>query len=165
MRTPIEVKIGGFVGFRGTTAIPPSAPVRHQGSGGSDTGSHIVSPTGPASRGFPPAPYRQLGPLRLQDAADAGWVQQIVERVNNILQGRLNVTLPLSLTASSSTTIVTDARIGAFSSLLFCPLTANAALEIAAGTLFVSEQKSGSATITHANNAQADRTFSLVILG
>jgi hypothetical protein len=60
---------------------------------------------------------------------------------------------------------VIDARIGAFTSLMFCPMTADAALEQAAGTMFVSEQKSGSATITHANNAQVDRTFNIVILG
>lgn len=92
-------------------------------------------------------------------------VQQIAERVNQILQGRLNVTLNVTLDANAGTTTVIDSRIGAFTSLMFCPMTADAALEQAAGGMFVSEQKSGSATITHANNAQADRTYSLVILG
>lgn len=166
MRTPnVKFRLGGVFGFRGPTANPPTpSPPRAGGSGG-DSGVHAFAPTGPASRGYPPVPYRERFPLRLEDAASAMHVQQIAERVNQILQGRLNVTLNVTLDANAGTTTVIDSRIGAFTSLMFCPMTADAALEQAAGGMFVSEQKSGSATITHANNAQADRTYSLVILG
>jgi hypothetical protein len=45
------------------------------------------------------------------------------------------------------------------------PRTAHAAAELAAGGCYVSAVGSGSFTLTHANNAQTDRTFSYVCLG
>ena len=164
MQIPIEIWLKRLgLSFRGPTAFLPPTPVPP--SGKVSVGSHTIEPTGPASRGYPPAPYREAPPRRLEAAATSAHVQQVVERVNQILQGRLNVTLVVTLTANSGTTTVIDARIGAFTSLMFCPMTADAAAEMAGGTLYVSDQKSGQATITHANNAQIDRQFMTVILG
>lgn len=90
----------------------------------------------------------------------------LIDFCNRLLIGRLNVVLKVTLTASAGTTTVTDPRIGPQSHIsLACPLTAHAAEEIAAGGFYVSAQTKGSATLTHANNAQTDRTFNFAIFG
>ena len=45
------------------------------------------------------------------------------------------------------------------------PTTANASAEQGAGTMFVGPRAKQSFTITHANNAQTDRTFAYSVLG
>ena len=44
-------------------------------------------------------------------------------------------------------------------------ITRDAAAELASGNMFVSNVSVGSFTITHSNNAVADRTFLYAILG
>jgi hypothetical protein len=95
----------------------------------------------------------------------AQWLTGVRDVTNNMLQGKLNVTLDVTLTASSATTTVQDPRIGGSSAILLCPTTANAAAELGAGTIYVSSIGKQTATITHANNVQTDRTFRLVIIG
>ena len=85
--------------------------------------------------------------------------------ISGLLRGKMNATLDVVLTASASTTIITDERLSEQSAVRFDPLTSNAALEKAAGTLWVSARTAGQITVTHANNAQTDRAFRLVILG
>jgi hypothetical protein len=65
----------------------------------------------------------------------------------------------ITLTANSATSTLTDNRITTNSHIGFMPTTSNAAAEIGNGTMYVSSRSTGSATITHANNAQTDRTF------
>ena len=89
-------------------------------------------------------------------------MRRIVDVVNRTLNGKLNATLSVTLTANATSTLIKDARIGATSALMFTPLTANAAAEQA--TLYVSAQQSGQATVEHANNAQADRQFRVLII-
>lgn len=114
--------------------------------------------------GFPGVPLDGQA-ANLADAASRRWVARLAAALNNILGGKINVALPVTLAASAATTTVIDARIGAYSALVFSPLTAHAAAEIAAGGFYVSSQQSGEATLTHANNAQTDRQFNLAILG
>lgn len=75
----------------------------------------------------------------------------------------------VTLTANTATTVVTNAReaVTPDSVLRFDPLTANAAAELAAGTMYVltANRLAGSFTITHANNAQTDRTFRWIAAG
>ena len=85
--------------------------------------------------------------------------------VNNLLNGKINSTGSVTLTASATTTAVTDQRAGKNSIILFMPLTANSASEQGNGTMFVSTRADGSFTITHANNSQADRQFGYIIIG
>lgn len=91
--------------------------------------------------------------------------RETIRRINELLQGRANVTLEVTLAAGAGSTTVRDARLSEQSHIDPMPLTANAAAEKAAGTMWVSAQTAGEATITHANNAQTDRTFRLAILG
>ena len=91
--------------------------------------------------------------------------QQIIDTINQLILGNLNNTATVTLTANAATTTVTNSRIGANSFIEFMPTTANAATEKAAGTMYVSSRTKGSFVITHANNAQTDRTFAYVHIG
>lgn len=75
-------------------------------------------------------------------------------RTNSLIRNR-------SLTVTSLTTVITDAKITPTSALFFSPKTANAAAALAG--LYVSSIVVGVATLTHANNAQADRTFDILV--
>lgn len=89
--------------------------------------------------------------------------KKIARLSNLLLQGKLNSVIQVTLTANAATTTVTDKRIGANTWIGFSPLTANAAA--AQSGLYVSSQTNGSATLTHANNAQSDRTFNVLLIG
>ena len=82
---------------------------------------------------------------------------------NNLLQGKTNNVIQVTLAANVTTTTVTDKRIGAYTGLFFSPLTADAASALSG--LYVSAQQNGSATLTHANTASVDRTFNVLLVG
>lgn len=118
-----------------------------------------------AAIGFQPAPLVGSPPKALHDAVEKRWLRAVAEVVNRVLSGKMNVTLSVTLTASAASTTVIDARVGVFSALPHNPTTAHAAAEIAAGGFYVSAQQNGQFTLTHANNAQTDRTFTFCIIG
>lgn len=89
--------------------------------------------------------------------------RDVFEVVNSLRDGKVNSTGSVTLTASSATTTVADLRAGQDSVILFMPTTANAAAAV--GGLYVSARGKQSFTLTHANNAQTDRTFAYVVLG
>lgn len=89
--------------------------------------------------------------------------RQIAQLANNLLQGKLNTVIQVTLAPSATTTTVTDKRIGANTGLFFSPLTADAAAAVS--SLYVSAQVNGSATLTHANTATTDRTFNVLLIG
>lgn len=77
--------------------------------------------------------------------------------INDILIGRGNATGTLTIAASVGTTTLTDLRIGPDTCIALMPTTANAAAALA--TTYVTSRGNGTATVTHANNAQTDRTY------
>lgn len=85
--------------------------------------------------------------------------------VGRLLDGKINTVSSVTLTASATTTTLTDPRITPDSHISFTPLTANAGAALAAGTFYISSRTNGSAVLAHANNAQTDRTFSYAIFG
>jgi hypothetical protein len=94
--------------------------------------------------------------------------QQIAESLLNAMAGKINaVFASFTLTANVASTTLSDARLTTASWIDFDPLTANAAAEKAAGTLYVTSanRSKGSFVVTHANNAQTDRTFRVLIIG
>lgn len=92
--------------------------------------------------------------------------RQIATTVNRVLDGKINSISTVTLTASVASTTISDFRVSINSVILFMPTTANAAAEIGNGTMFVSTRTAGTSfVITHANNAQNDRTFAYAILG
>lgn len=84
---------------------------------------------------------------------------RIVRGVRDLFEGRRNTTGSFTLTANTTTTVVTHLTFGATSVPLYVPSTANASAEIGNGTMRVSARANGSFTITHANSAQTDRSF------
>lgn len=80
-------------------------------------------------------------------------------------QGRSNAAGLCTLAAGAAATIVKAPNCAATSKVFLFPATAHAAAELGNGTIFVSAVANGSFTLTHAVNAQADRTFSFVCLG
>ena len=91
------------------------------------------------------------------------WV--LANAIRQLQEGKILATGSVTLTANQATSTLTDIRIGPNSVILFMATTANAAAEVGAGGMYVSARTGGSATITHANNAQADRTFAYAVLG
>lgn len=91
------------------------------------------------------------------------WLSKIASVLNGVLSGKLNNTGVITLTANAATTTFTDSRIGANSVIGLMPTTANAAAALA--TTYFNTFANGSCVINHANNAQADKTFSFTITG
>ncbi len=119
-----------------------------------------------ASPGFPTAPTGGQQPKSFLDAASTQWVRRLAEIINNMMRGKLNVVASVTLNANATTTVVNDARISGFSALLLQPMTAHAAAALYSSTsVLVTSQLSGSATLTHASDANTDKTFNLVIIG
>lgn len=82
---------------------------------------------------------------------------------NQLGQGRSNATGLVTLTANAASTTVTAINCGDGSQVFLSPKTANAAAALA--TTYVSTISNGSFVLTHANNAQVDKTFGWVALG
>lgn len=80
-------------------------------------------------------------------------------------QGKIMNVGNVTLAASAATTVVKEPRAGANSFIGLMPTTANAASAVGAGSVYISSQSAQAFTITHANNATADRTFRYCILG
>jgi hypothetical protein len=91
---------------------------------------------------------------------DQGKINRAIQQLE---QGRLNVTGICTLAAGATTTIVKAANCGAASQVLLTARTANAAA--ASATTYVGAVANGSFSITHASNAQTDRTFGFACLG
>lgn len=88
--------------------------------------------------------------------------------VNQALKGKLNSIGTVTLAASVASTVVDNPLVSADSVILLMPQTAHAAAEIGNGTAFIAPSDTVDGTsfkITHANNAQTDRTFGYVIIG
>lgn len=96
-------------------------------------------------------------------------LRRLYEWVKQIALGKINTTSTFTLTAAAATTTVTlpQGVIGLNTYPFFTAKTANAAAEIGAGTMYVGTVSvtNHNFIITHANNAQTDRTFYYVLLG
>jgi hypothetical protein len=82
----------------------------------------------------------------------------INQAVRELAAGASNSLGEITLSAGATTTLVTDNRATAESHVSLCPLTANAAAAL--GTTYVSSRTQGAFTLSHANAATVDRTFS-----
>lgn len=82
------------------------------------------------------------------------------------MAGKLNAVGSVTLTANAATTVYTDPRLGGESYIGLMPTTANAAADVgAAGSVWIDAQGDGTATIHHPNNANADKTYTTLIIG
>ena len=113
----------------------------------------------------PRATAKVADPVPIDWYDEAEHRRKLAEALNVLKQGKISSVGEITLTASQATTTLTNIAVGADSHISFMPTTANAAAEIGNGTIYVSARVAGSATITHANNAQNDRTFVYAVLG
>lgn len=88
---------------------------------------------------------------------------RIVRSVRDLFEGRTNAVGSLTLQAGATTTVVTFINCSIGTKVFLSPRTANAAAAIS--TTYVSSTWNGTFSLTHANNAQTDRTFDFVCLG
>jgi len=100
-------------------------------------------------------------PLTMPDQAQH--LRLVSTTLNNVMDGKLNSTGTITLTASATSTTLTDARIGGDSVIVFMPITANG--KAAENNLFVSARQSGQATLTHASSSNNDQNFAYIIIG
>jgi hypothetical protein len=89
------------------------------------------------------------------------------EVLQALRNGKSENVAEVTLTANAASTTITDIRVSPQSVLSWHPRTANAAAELANGTMYVTDANlaNGSYTITHANNPQVDRVFRVAIIG
>jgi hypothetical protein len=92
-------------------------------------------------------------------------LKKIVLAIQQLAAGRSNAVGAATLAPGAATTVVTDKNCSAGSTPLLTPTTANAAIEIGNGTLYVSVVANGSFTISHANSATTGRTFLYALQG
>jgi hypothetical protein len=103
--------------------------------------------------------------------------RRLAVTANQNAGGKMNVTGTITLTANVGSTTITLSEdvLTSTSHVNFTPTTANAASEQGNGTMYSSiipanphaavPVPNASIVITHANNAQTDRTFTYAILG
>jgi len=91
---------------------------------------------------------------------NGGTPREISNVVNNILNGKINSTGNITLTNSSATTTLYDARIGDDSVILFMPTTSDASTE----NIHVTGRQKGQATLNHAS-ATTTRSFGYIVFG
>jgi len=96
--------------------------------------------------------------------ANGGTPRETANVVNLLVDGKINAAGEVTLSASTTTTTVTDYRVGSESVIAFTPTTAHAAAEQGGGTMYLSARSKQSVTITHANNAQTDRTSIYIVI-
>jgi hypothetical protein len=83
--------------------------------------------------------------------------------LQQLASGRSNATGSVTLTAGATSTVVTPDNCAPGSAVFLFPKTANAAAALS--TTYVGTVGKQTFTITHANNAQTDRSFFYVCLG
>lgn len=83
--------------------------------------------------------------------------------IQQLYAGRSNANGVCTLAAGATSTVVTAPNCAAGSSVFLFQKTANAAAALA--TTYVSAVGQQTFTLTHANNAQTDRTFFYVCIG
>lgn len=87
----------------------------------------------------------------------------LLNKLDELLKGKLNTVEEITLTENQATTTITDELVSPNSHVSLSPTTANAATALA--TTYISTYGDGSYTITHTNNAQTDRTFRVTVTG
>lgn len=110
---------------------------------------------------IPPVPESIAGTWPAWFLPVMSWLVMIARAVNVVLRGKINSVTTITLTASATSTTITDDRIGPSSHIALTPLTADAA----ALSPYISSRSSGSAVIHHGSFAVSDLTFSVAILG
>ena len=95
-----------------------------------------------------------------------GSLDELVNDLHLILKttisGYVDNISEFTLTASTTSTVVTDGRVHEGSTVVLMPTTANAAAALGTTSIVPG---TGNFTVTHANNSQTDRTFGYIVQG
>lgn len=91
--------------------------------------------------------------------------QRIVEAIIELGQGRQNSIGDVTLRANQATTVVAFPNVSADSRVFLFPQTANAAAALATTFILKDNIIRKQFTISHANNAQVDKTFGFLCIG
>ena len=96
--------------------------------------------------------------------AFGGDQRAVAEVVRNIMDGKTNNTGSITLAVGAAvTTTLTDRRIGPDSVIVFVPASATANAD--ATRVYASAQGQGTATVNHAANVTANKTYRYAIIG
>lgn len=90
---------------------------------------------------------------------------RFAQAISELFQGRSNAVGTFTLTANAASTTVAAENCGDESQVFLMPRTANAAAALATTYILAGNVKNGSFIVTHANNAQTDRSFGYVAIG
>ena len=82
-----------------------------------------------------------------------------------MFEGKINATGTVTLTASATTTTLSDKRIGRNTKVVLMPTTANAATAFGTTYQTFPNAATEAAVLNHASNAQTDRTFAYALFG
>ena len=95
------------------------------------------------------------------------YMRRLLEGLYKLKDGKTENVGEVTLTVNAASTTLNDIRISPQSVIVWHPRTANAAAELAAGTLYITDTNisNGSALITHANNSQTDRHYRYAVIG
>lgn len=88
-------------------------------------------------------------------------IDDLERLVSELIRGRSNAQGSFTLTPGVAVTVVVHKNITPKSKIVFSPRTANAAASLS--VTYISNIQAESFTLTHANNAQTDRTFDYII--
>lgn len=91
--------------------------------------------------------------------------QKIVDAIMQLAAGRQNSVGDVTLRANQTTTSVSFANCSDQCRVFLFPQTANAAAAVPTTYILAADVLRGQFTITHANNAQVDKTFSFACIG
>jgi hypothetical protein len=103
------------------------------------------------------------GSFTLTHANNANVDQTFRYVINNAIGGGSLASGTFTLNASATSTVVPSASVTPVSVILWAPVTANAASQMA--TLECGTIGTGSFTLTHASNPNVDQTFKYVVSG
>lgn len=96
--------------------------------------------------------------------AFGGDQRAVAEVVRGVMDGKTNNTGSITLAvASAVTTTLTDRRIGVDSLIVFVPFSAAANADTS--RIFASAQGQGTATVNHAANVTANKTYRYAVIG
>ncbi len=87
--------------------------------------------------------------------------RQLALAIHQLFAGHSNNTQDVTLTNGTTSTVISDRRIGPESFIILTPLTANAA----SMSWHVSARTNNQATITHDNTANVDQDFVYIVVG
>lgn len=108
----------------------------------------------------PPATFGSLSDV-------SSYVRRMWDALYKLRKGKIECVTELTLTPNTTSTVLNYINLSPQSVVVFDPKTANAAAALYSGSLYVTAANRGNEqwTVTHANNAQTDRSFQIAVIG